>query len=256
MMGRLTILGLFLLSIINAGCTLPAYRAHPSFAAKAKELKSLALMPPRVDVFHLETGGIPEKMDDWSAQARRNITAALEQQLSARLRVRTPPEDPLEQEVKSALEETHALLDAVNTSVVLHSYGITNQPDSPQLFKEKIDNFDYSLGQEVRHLKRGEEEVLVLAAGVDHVWSQGRQALQALGIILGIGAGVATGAVVIPVLGGGTELHLALVDANTGSILWYNRTARQAGFDLRDAQSAASLVKEILEGFPLGKGGQ
>jgi hypothetical protein len=46
------------------------------------------------------------------------------------------------------------------------------------------------------------------------------------------------------------------VDANTGSILWYNRTARQAGFDLRDAQSAASLVKEILEGFPLGKGGQ
>lgn len=104
----------------------------------------------------------------------------------------------------------------------------------------------------MRELKVGEDDVLLLATGVDHVWSEGRRALQALGVILGIGAGVATGVVVIPMLGGGTELHLALVDANTGSILWYNRAGRQAGYDLRDAASAMSLVKELFQGFALG----
>lgn len=258
MIVRPRIIGLLLLWVVYAGCALPAHRSHPSFGARGKGLKTLALMPPRVEVFYLETGGVREKMDDWSAQARRNIAVALEQELSGRfaLRVRALSEDSMDKEVKSTLDETHALFDAVNTSVVLHSYGITNQPESPHLFKEKVDNFDYSLGEEVRELKVGEDDVLLLAAGVDHVWSEGRRALQALGVILGIGAGMATGVVVIPVLGGGTELHLALVDANTGSILWYNRAGRQSGIDLRDRESAASLVKDLFQGFPLGEEGQ
>lgn len=251
---KIKILPLLSAALFFAGCALhPSYRAHPGLQNRAKMIQTVVVLPPRVDVFHLDTGGVREKIDDWSTQAKKNLTAAIQAELQGRagLLVKSPPEESMPEEVKSDLEETYTLFDTVNRTIILHTYSPPSPPN--QLFAEKIENFEYSLGREVQALTTGEAGNLLLVRGVDHIWTEGRQALQLLGVILGIGAGVATGVVVIPVMGGGTGLSVALVDANTGSILWYNQEGRGGGYDLRDPASAAELVKELLKDFPLGK---
>jgi hypothetical protein len=244
-----------LLGVVLSGCALaPPYRVHPDLQEKAKLTRALAVMPPKVEVFQLGPGGVREKMDGWSSQAKQNILVAIESELKTRagLRVTTLAEGSLSEEAKSNVEDTHKLFDAVNSSIVLHTY---NPPAPPEYqFEEKIKHFDYSLGKEVQRLRLDEADVLLLAMGVDHIWTEGRKALQAFGVLLGIGAGVATGVVVIPVLGGGTEIAVALLDAHSGSILWYNRAESGAGYDLRDPASASNLVKEVFKEFPIGVG--
>lgn len=252
MKGRTTgILILFCAALFSEGCAVvPPFRAHPAFEARAKEIRTVAIMSPRVEVFQLDAGGVKEKMDEWSAQAKKNIIAAIEEELKDRPRflLKSVSEDSISEEVKSDLEETYALFNAVNLSVIMHTY---SPPSPPELiFKEKREDFDYSLGQEVQGLTGGLSDGLLLVKGVDHIWTEGRKALQALGVLLGVGAAVGTGAVIIPVLGGATEINVALVEGGTGSILWYNRVARGAGTDLRSPESAASLVKELLKDFP------
>ena len=58
--------------------------------------------------------------------------------------------------------------------------------------------------------------VVLFVDAEDHIWTGGRKALQGLGVILGIGAAVATGAVIIPQLGGGISVKAALVDSASG----------------------------------------
>lgn len=104
-------------------------------------------------------------------------------------------------------------------------------------------------------LANGADALLFLDAQ-DHVWTAGRQALQALGIILGIGAGVATGIVAIPQMSGGTAVRAALVDSGTGDILWINAVGSGAGKDLRDPGSAREMVSELFKDFPMSYGRQ
>jgi len=97
-------------------------------------------------------------------------------------------------------------------------------------------------------------EALLLLNAEDHVWTAGRQALQALGILLGIGAGVATGVPIIPTMSGGTGARVALIDIAAGDILWMNAVGSGAGTDLRDPTSASAMVGQLFKNFPVGYG--
>jgi hypothetical protein len=166
--------------------------------------------------------------------------------------VKVVSEESLAEE-KMRLEETRALYSAVSAMVMLHTYPNPNFPN--HLFEEKQKNFDYSLGIEVSDLSREAEALLFLDAE-DHIWTGGRKALQALGVILGLGAGVATGVVVIPRLGGGTGLRAALIDSHTGDILWINAVSAGAGTDLRDTASAKEMVSQLFKDFPVTHGSE
>lgn len=239
--------------LLSACAVTPAFRAHPNLEARAKEIRASTLLPPKVEVFQLDAGGVKEKMDDWTAQAKKNIIAALEQELGGvpGVTLKTIPEDSMLEDGKFDLEETYVLFEALNKSIVMHTYSPPSRPEL--IFEEKIKNFDYSLGREVQKLAGASPDTVLVIRAVDHVWTEGRRALQFLGVLLGVGAGAATGVMVIPVLGGATELEAALADARTGNILWYNRVAKGTGADLRDRESAASLIKELFKDYPVGK---
>ena len=143
--------------------------------------------------------------------------------------------------------------------ILLHTYPNTNVRG--HFFEEKVQNFDYSLGTEVGGLVKGADALLFLDAQ-DHVWTAGRQALQALGVILSVGAGIATGVrnpalaaritaliIPVPVMSGGTVVRAALVDSRTGDILWINAMGSGAGTDLRDPASARAMVSELFKDF-------
>jgi hypothetical protein len=237
---------------VLSGCVPPpdTTRANPRLYQQAPLIRTVALLPAEIKVFQIDAGGVREEMAEWSAQAHTNIIAAVENELRAKLKaeVKFLNEESLSEE-KARFEETRALYAAVAAMIFIHTFPNPNFPS--HLFDDKRKNFDYSLGSEVSALAPGAAALLILDAQ-DHVWTAGRQALQALGVILGIGAAVGTGAVVMPQLGGGTSVRAALVDGATGDILWINAIGSGAGKDLRNPTSANDMVSQLFKDFPIG----
>jgi hypothetical protein len=235
-------------AIFGCASAASSYRDNPDFDRRIKRINSIVALPTLARVYQLDAGGIKEEIPEWSQQATRNLNAAVQKEFQQRSKTKLKllSEEDLSKAEKSTLNQTRALLEAVETSIVIHTYG-------PQgyRFPDKILDFDYSLGQEVRTLGRGEADALLVIQGTDHQWTEGRKALQALGVIVGLGAGAATGLVIIPILSGGTMIKAALVDAQNGTLLWYNIALARAGYDLRDSSNAASLARELFKDYPL-----
>jgi hypothetical protein len=246
---HLGLLALAALAYLLSGCV-PAvsYRANARFQEQAPKIHTVLLLPAEIKVYQIDAGGVREEMTEWSTQARTNVVSALENEVQAKMKtvVKIVSEESLTKE-KERAEETRALYAAVSAMILLHTYPNPNLPSL--LFEEKLKDFDYSLGTEVGSLAMGADALLFLDAQ-DHVWTTGRQALQALGVILGVGAGVATGVVIIPQLAGGTGVRAALVDSATGDILWINAVGAGAGKDLRDPASARDMVGQLFKDFP------
>jgi hypothetical protein len=245
---------LTLLAVLVAPCLLSAcvatepYRVNPRFRQQSERMQTVTVLPADVKVYQIDAGGIREPMEEWCSQAKNNILRAVQNQLSTKMgtKVDVLTEELLDQN-KSRWEETVALYRAVAAMVFLHTYQNPNIPN--HYFEEKLKNFDYSLGSDVQGLAPGASMLLFLDAE-DHIWTGGRRVLQGLGAILGIAAGVATGVVIIPYMGGGTTVQAALVDSATGDILWINAVRAGAGTDLRDATSATTMVNDLFKDFP------
>jgi hypothetical protein len=202
------------------------------------------VIPLKVDVYQVTAGGVKEKMDEWCTQAKRNLLTAIEDELKLRplLNIKSFPEILMSEDRKINLEQTGALFEAVNSSIIIHTYG---QP--VHRFPEKIQNFDYTLGPEVRQLS-SQTDALLLVRGVDNIATAGRKAVQAGSVILGALVGVQ----VTPNMGV-TAVNLALVDANTGEVLWFNFHASSGDHDLRNPLDTTALVIDILKDFPIKK---
>ncbi len=224
-------IGLALSVLLIAACATPSsYRASPNLEQKRNLIKAVVVLPPAIHVESLSAGGVHEEQEEWSRQAEKNVMTAVEEQLKGRsgLRIEYLPKDTLSKEMEANLTETQALFDAVSTSVVVHTYG-----PEPARFPEKISNFDYSLGPEVNQLAGPADALLVIRAD-DHISTEGRKSLQVAGMVLGALVGV----VMVPVAGT-TVASAALVDARSGSLLWYNLTGSQGGYDLRELGQCA-----------------
>ena len=235
---------LFLLVFsVFAGCaSVPDYRSSPQLSEKVDTTKRIILIPLKTDVYQITAGGVKEKMDEWTLQAKRNVMTAIEDELKTKpmLFTKAFEESLLSMEKKDNLGETSALYDAVSSSIMFHTYGLPEHR-----FQEKITNFDYSLGPEIQELA-GDVDAVLLVSCVDHVATAGRKALQAGGVILG----ALVGAYVGPEMGV-TTISIALVDANSGFILWYNMHSSGGDHDLRDPINTTTLVKILLEDFPI-----
>ena len=232
-----------LVLFVFAGCAgVPHYRSNPQLSEKLDTTKRILLIPLKTDVYQVTAGGVKEKMDEWSLQAKLNVMTAIENELKRKpmLFTRTIEESLLSAEKQINLEETSALYEAVSSSIMFHTYGLPEHH-----FPEKITNFDYSLGTEVQELA-GDVDAVIMVSCVDHISTAGRKALQAGGMILG----AILGAYVGPEMGI-TKISIALVDANSGFILWYNMHSSRGDRDLRNPIDTTNLVKALLEDFPI-----
>ena len=238
-----------------SGCVLPAAssRANARLAGRSRQIRTVALLPLEIKVYQIDAGGVHEEIATWSEQARENVITLVETELRAKMNaaVTIVNAESLAEE-RPILQETRALYSAVSTMILLHTY--PNPNFAGYFFEEKLRNFDYSLGSDVGDLASGADALLLLDAE-DHIWTGGRQALQALGDILGIGAAVVTRVVIIPQLAGGTTVRAALVDSRTGDILWINTIGAGGGRDLRDAASTKEWISQMFNDFPTSHDG-
>ena len=245
---NIRIFSLILIGLLISACaTPPRYRAHPQLDTRIEKIKTITVIPLKMDVYQVTAGGVKEKMDEWCMQAKRNVLTAIEDELKLRplLNIKSFSETFMSEDKKINLEQTGALFEAVNSSIIIHTYG---QPVNR--FPEKIQNFDYTLGPEVRQLS-DQTDGLLLVRGVDNISTGGRKALQAGSVVLGALVGVQ----VTPMLGV-TAVNLALVDANTGEVLWFNFHASAGDHDLRDPINTTAMIMDILKDFPIKKPAQ
>lgn len=279
---RLPMIGLCLVTMaIATGCTRswgeivramePTVRAHPQLQEKLVSIKTVAIMPPGVTVERLGAwlalSGIPRAvMEEETAAARRTLATAIEQELGRHAGVVFTPfpalsagldasRDPMASRLTAELEDTQALFETVNTSIILH----TTYKYRYFRFVEKLTNFDYSLGPDVQQFaKLANTDALLFTAGIDLRLSGGEKTLRVLANLplyfLELLGGGSSGGGGLPLVGP-TTLSVALVDASTGTLLWYNVVgdpSSSGGHSLTNPYSVTNLIAQLLEDFPLG----
>lgn len=219
-----------------SGCAHPTYRAHPEFELRAKNINTAHLAPPDVKIYELTAGGLKELRDDWCRKGVENIQKALKEAFKEKQRELKII--PIDKDLEAEWEEILALYKAVNASILWHTY------NEKSLFPEKRKYFDYSLGPIDKILRKYHADALIIVWGTDEISTGGRKALA----VAGIAVGIFTGIPAVP-RSGVTAVSIALVDS-TGTIIWYSVRGSQGGYDLRDYESCAQLVKDILSDFP------
>lgn len=219
-------------------------RIHRALPDRKSSLRRVLIFQPKVDMFELQAGGM-EQMEEWAAEARGHLVASLQKHLKTKagLRAEMLNEGSLSREQESTLIETQAMYDAVRQSILIPTYQGSPNNSVNHLFPQKLVEFDYTLGEEVRGLSKDANVYLVIHV-LDYRRSKGLIALQtgamAAGAILGV----------VPVPRGlPSEASLSLIDSQNGDILWFYRM--QSSYDVRDRQGADRFMDEVMRSFPI-----
>jgi hypothetical protein len=215
-------------------------RTHPDLPTLAGEITRIVLLPPRMAMYEIGAGGTLENKEDWTTAAEANIIQAIQAQAGRfdNLSFALLDEHTLSQSMRANYDETRALYDLVNVTVLMHTY----EPNRLGYFPEKARNFRYSLGTETQALAP-DADALLIVEGFDQRSSGGRKALQAGAMLVGAVLGV------VPVpRGGGNLITVALVRVNTGEVLWFYRSMRP--YDLRQATDASQFTTDFWSALP------
>jgi len=229
-----------------SGCATTPYRAHPQFEERLRSGLRVAVMPPDVKVYQITAGEVQEQMDEWTETARKNVVAAISKRLTGGGGLTIRDFDPTQSEAaREEFEDARWLFQAVALSAALHAY------PTPVQLETKKERFDYTLGPLPTLAQASEADALLFVQGLDHISTSGRVARD---VILTILAVAATAAARSPIIfpgpsGGVTGMWAALVDAQTGDVLWFNKYSTAGAHDLRDPVSAEEFVSKTLEGL-------
>ncbi len=240
---RLSVLFLIaLLFLFSCAGPPPVFLKHPQVKEKVQAIHTVVLIPPQIDVYELSTGGVKERIDEWSEETRQYLIQAFTEQFGSKPNVQfvVLNTDSLNEEQKALLKEVLALYKAVHSSIVYHLYG-----QAPDRLSGKMKNFDYSLGPGLNQLSP-QADAFLFVKGLDFVPSSGRKTLQTTAIVVGLALGV----MVIP-RGEFTAISTSLVDAQSGEILWHKYISTEGGIHVRNESGARKFVKSILKFFPI-----
>jgi hypothetical protein len=214
-------------------CRAQNYWGAPDLDSRLKEIRTVRLVPPVVKVYELTAGGVPERKDDWSAEATRNIIEAAVKNFQDRgIQV---TQGPIPADIESELADIMSLYGAASACMKAYAIGKNAFPTRAGL--------DYSVGPVKQVLEKTGSDALLIISGQDQVSSAGRKALMTTGVIMGI----LTGFIAVPG-GGSASAEVALIGPS-GKILWYKPKADGTS-DLRDVDSSRKFMADIFADFP------
>lgn len=205
-----------------------------------KELKrnsgeaGIIVMPSDVQLFELEAGGTLEPRADWTQSATTYLTTALhEEGETRRIHFAAYDDSKVSADERDQFRQVSKLFGAVGEEIAIHQYS------GPMQLPTKNGGFNWSIGPSVQMLRRESgADYALLTYLRDSYASAGRIALIAAAAVLGVGVQA------------GTQVgYAALVDLETGDIVWFNRLVRQTG-DARDLGGAKGTAHALLDGFP------
>lgn len=199
------------LFLLIAGCTLNTHKLHPEFDARAVLVKTPVLIPLDVNMYELSSGGMAVMREDWSSIGCKNLQIAILHHLQ-RKHYNIKLMEPNSQ-IAAELAEIRTLYKLVHQSMDQHAFG-------PQNSAGEAKGFDFSVGSLEAILQKLDADAMIFVSGYDQVSREGRKAL----------------------------IDFAMADSS-GTILFYSVKGTTQGKDLRDADSAAALVQDLLSHF-------
>lgn len=222
--------------LIVAACaqTKPVKSTHTVVSWPAGE-RRLLVMEADIELGLITTGGVVEPRADWTEAAERHVDAELDRYFAAKTIEAVGHNEIPGFDDNPRHAQLRKLFSAVAGAVVTHQY--SNGLKLPH----KRGALDWTLGSGVQSLRdaSGAQYALFLTLR-DTYSSAGRVAL-ALTMALLFGA----------VPQGGSQIgYAALVDLNSGRLVWFNIFADAAG-DLRERSGAAEAVNNLLDELPL-----
>jgi len=235
--------GIVLAAVMLVGCAGPSKNAslHKSVAEKADQPmpRKILLLPPDIRVHEVSAGGVVEKVDAWTETANGHAAKSVRQiGIDGRL-FEVQERADLAAADKEALDQHLALYELVAISADFSRSG----PFAP--WRERAQNFDYSLGPGLRDLaERGDIDAALIIIGSDYISSAGRKAQMALGVL----AAALTGVAVIP-QGGISYVSVGVIDLRSGDLLWFS-TNRGPQNDLRQEEQVQSILKRLFQEYP------
>ncbi len=150
------------LLLLEAGCTLDAYRMHPEFDARASSIQVSVLITPDVSMYELSSGGVVMLREDWSKVGRKNLQNAIirdfkDKQCDVKLA-------KMDTQIAKEMAEVQALYKLVHKTMDQNTFG-------PHQNMAEGDGFNFSLGslESILH-------------GYDQVFNGGRKAMIDLAI--------------------------------------------------------------------------
>jgi hypothetical protein len=219
--------------VLLAGCAITEQRVAATAPPPSLTGERVLLMPADVECSELTVGGLAEPNAAWTADAKRNVEAALDQYFAAR-QARLVPyrEEALTAAQRQAHQPAIKLNEAVGLSILVFR-------DLPT----KKGGFDWTLGSEaVAPLQRDYQADYALFVFLrDSHSSAGRIALSTAAALFGVG------------LPQGDQFGFAsLADLRTGQIVWFNQLY-MGGLtgDLRSPSGAGSSVESLMAGCPI-----
>ncbi len=216
-----------------SGCA-TTYRANKSFSVYFDKPKAIVVMPIDVKMNQVTAGGVTELMDEWTDEAKKNITLALKDEFGAIENVRLTfiDERNLSSGQKDFLKSQQGLFNSVADSIFIHTY------NPVFTFPHKIKNFDYTMGTEFSQMASVmPADAYLFCQGVNHIWTGGRVCLAVVAAIAGV-----------EILPHPEWFVLSLVDAKTGDVVWFDSVDQQG--DLRGLDLDHALVRRLLNNFP------
>lgn len=233
---RLQLLPCFVaLCVVMPGVALAQEKSgkKAGFSLQANSVKIL-LVRPTVKVGSQSTGGMFEPNADWTAQAKKNLGAALS---AAQRKVGNEivvAEEPVGA-AAAIMADYRALFSVLADSVIQYQFFKGNRLPT----KKRKGAFEWSMGPRVAEIAAGTgaDYALFLYTN-DQYGSTGRKMLQFVAAFaqVSIQSGEHTG-------------YAGLVDLHTGDLVWLNADQAMGG-DVRTAEGAQKRIQQLLEGFP------
>jgi len=223
-----------------SGCTTP-YKMHPDFKERHKDIKSASIMPPEVDAYILTFKGDKNRLHDLIPIMEKTTIEQIETMLSEK-----------GYEIKKMDLSKEALKSNPELRTSLFNARKLFEKALKDISKKRKRKFTYSVGSDVNAFADLNDcDVLIFVKEEGIKKSAGEIAKDVAKGVLLSAACLLIGAVYIPIPQvAATLVHIAIVDANDGDILWYTNNSYNVNWDPENQKHLQRLVKSLLKPFP------
>lgn len=235
---RVRLLVVSLALAAGAGCAgLPR---HPDFKARQKQMRTLAILPPKVEILKVGFRGSEEPMNELVPGA----TLAIAAELDASFAQRGYALQPLDLQPQTLEEHPELKQDLY---LVLTAF--EKQMEAYRKKGLRKGAFTYNVGSTVNTFAdRASSDTLVLLRCHAIKKTGGEIAKDWAKTVL-IAAATLGNAVVYS-YSSVTLLELAVLDGNSGDILWYTNNAQFANVDAANTDHLRKAVRSLVKQFP------
>ncbi len=223
-----------------SGCATP-YMTHPEFKERHLNMHSVSVMPPEVDAYVLTFQGDKKRLTDIIPMMEKTTLEQTKKSLTEK--GYTLKELDLSEPV---LEDQPELRTALFNARKLFNKAIED------IIKHRNKKFIYSIGAEANTFANiSDSDVLIFVKEEGVKKSAGEIAKDVVKGCLITAACLLIGAIYIPIPDTcATIVHVAVVDSNDGSILWYTNNACNTKWDPANEKQMAQLITNLIKPFP------